>query len=64
MTTQKIIAMIKKLKQTQTTMQESCIMKKQILAIAIAAGLAATPLMANAAETKVYARAHVSLDHD
>ena len=37
-------------------------MKKQILAIAIAAGLAATPLMAQAADTKVYARAHVSLD--
>ena len=38
-------------------------MKKQILAIAIAAGLAATPLMAQAGDSKVYGRIHVSLDH-
>ncbi|MDH5472548.1 MAG: porin [Gammaproteobacteria bacterium] len=37
-------------------------MKKQILAIAIATGLTAAPLLAQA-EATVYGRAHVSLDH-
>lgn len=37
-------------------------MKKQILAIAIAAGLA-TSVTAQAGESTVYGRAHVSLDH-